>query len=178
MSSYDPIAASEGEAMTLTEYRERMDQLPPNSLAPKHYRNLQAFGISYERSLRGQQQAAYDQHKEQSKENCAQRWAEVEAIRAEIKDLIEGARSGRISGAVLRRQATEVHRYLPQVREQVTEHRAAEDAAWEEIAKDPAEFQAEQLDRMPAMRGRLPKLTAGYLQGDRSAAHDPFITND
>jgi len=178
MSSYDPIAASEGESMTLAEYRERMEQIPPHSLAPKHYRNLQNYGTSYERWLRGQQHAAYDRHKEGSKEHCAQRWAEVDAIRAEIKDLIEGARSGRITGAVLRRQATEVHKYLPQVREQVTEHRAAEDCAWEEITKDPAEFQAEQLDRMPAMRSRLPKLSAGYLEGDRSPAHDPFANND
>jgi hypothetical protein len=165
-------AAAEGynQGVTLTQGRDALDHAQTQA----DQRALKSWLVGYESHVRAQIDRLADEsisrEAEQAERLCAQQghdrlsgWAKA----------IAAAESGQLTAADVRQMAAEAERFAAEY------DARAEDATLnfqnsERLrAMDPADFQQEQLRRLPAMRDRLPALL-GEMRGPAAPHHHHY----
>jgi hypothetical protein len=77
----------------------------------------------------------------------------------------DDVRNGRLSARDGRQQITAIARAIREIREAAAELRAADERAWTEVTRDPAEVQNEIIRKFPALRDKLKRFGNDVVYG-------------
>lgn len=156
------------QGWTLSEYDRWLAEA---DLPPKAARRATAIRRKYAASIRRPVLARYETDAKALTHEEARLQEEVGALGEAARLLADGLEAGEVDARAARRDLTRVFADLEQARHALDALTESEDAAWQRACQPPEVSQAEQLERFPTLRERLPLIHPEHLTGELA---DPF----
>lgn len=119
----------------------------------------------YTKSLVGQRNRVYEDgaaHNQREQEAAERILSKLDDL---LSDAIDRARRGEITGEELLAVVTDVQRDTNRVVATSEAAARVEERAWEQAEMSPEAFQAAALNRFPALRQRLPRISDAVMEG-------------
>jgi hypothetical protein len=144
-----------GERITLAAAQSWLENA--KGLSKSEQRDAERWIASYERSVRAAQVGLYRDSARSRSDLAARLTDDVQDAQAELLRLTQEASRGVLPAAEYKRSLAEAQQRIAEARAHVEGLASAEAAAFAAVHQDPAEAQAEQLQRFSALKGRLPQ---------------------
>jgi len=162
---------TQSRTFTLAEARMLLDD-PPAQMTDKMKRRLASFVTRYEQQGRRIMHERYAAALDQMDESRTQIDERIGAAHREVADIDRKVRTGKVTAADAQKQLTLIFRQIRQDRESLDALDMSAERAVAIIQTDPADYQAENLERFPVLAGRLPVVSVAWLSGEDTA--DPL----
>lgn len=128
-------------------------------------RNWDAFNAGYTTNVVGKMRKVYDDASGYN-EREQEQWERIlRGLSELLVERVEAHRNGELDGQELLADAAAIEQDRQRALASAEAAAKVEARAWEQVDRHPAEFQKQTLDRFPALRQRLPRLSDAVLNG-------------